>query len=62
VEQWSLSLDSWIVQDGNYPDFESGQHAEFAVEFDFPEPPELTDQLLRVPVWPTALRTRSPVE
>jgi hypothetical protein len=42
VERWSLSLDSWIVQDGNYPDFESGQHAEFAVEFYFPEPPELT--------------------
>ena len=45
MEQWSLSLDSWIIQDGNYPDFESGQHAEFAVEFDFPEPPELTDQV-----------------
>jgi hypothetical protein len=26
---WSLSLDSWIVQDGNYPDFAGGQQAEF---------------------------------
>jgi hypothetical protein len=43
VERWSLSLDSWIVQDGNYPDFESGQHSEFAVEFYFPEPPELIE-------------------
>jgi hypothetical protein len=32
VEWRSLSLDSWIVQDGNYPDFESGQQAQFAVE------------------------------
>jgi hypothetical protein len=45
VEWWSLSVDSWIVQDGNYPDFESGQQAEFAVEFYFPEPAELTDQV-----------------
>jgi hypothetical protein len=45
VERWWLSLDSWIVQDGNYPDFESGQQAEFAVEFCFPEPPELTDHV-----------------
>jgi hypothetical protein len=45
VERWSLSLDAWIVQDGNYPDFESGQRAEFAVEFYFPEPPELTDHV-----------------
>jgi hypothetical protein len=45
VEWWSLSLDSWIVQDGNYPGFESGQQAEFAVELYFPEPPELTGQV-----------------
>jgi hypothetical protein len=38
VERWSLGLDAWIVQDGNYPDLESGQQAEFAVEFYFPEP------------------------
>jgi hypothetical protein len=41
VQRWSLSLDSWIVQDGNYPDFVGGQQAEFAVEFCFLEPPEL---------------------
>ena len=38
---WSLSLDSWIVQDGNYPDFAGGQQAEFAIEFYFPERREL---------------------
>ncbi len=45
MERWSLSLDAWIVQDGNYPDFESGQGAEFAVEFFFAEAPELTDNV-----------------
>ena len=30
---WSLDLAAWIIQDGNYPDFELGQSAEFAVEF-----------------------------
>jgi hypothetical protein len=43
VERWSLGLDAWIVQDGNYPDLESGQQAEFAVEFYFPEPLELIE-------------------
>ncbi len=28
---------AWIIQDGNYPDFEVGQTAEFAVEFWLPE-------------------------
>jgi len=43
VEHWSLSLDAWIVQDGNYPVFESGPQAKFAVEFFFFESPELAD-------------------
>jgi len=43
VERWSISLDAWIVQDGNYPDFERGQQVEFAVEFDFAEAPVLTE-------------------
>ena len=30
---WDLYLSSWIIQDGNYPDFEVGQTPEFAVEF-----------------------------
>ena len=43
VDGWSLSLDSWIVRDGNYPDLAGGQQAEFAIEFYFPEPRELDD-------------------
>jgi hypothetical protein len=38
VRQWPIGLDSWIIQDGNYPDFGVGQQAEFAVEFFLPEP------------------------
>jgi hypothetical protein len=34
---WDIGLNSWIIQDGNYPDFEAGQIAEFAVEFWIPE-------------------------
>jgi len=30
---WAIDLAAWIVQDGNYPDFEQGQTAEFALEF-----------------------------
>jgi hypothetical protein len=28
-----IGLDSWVVQDGNYPDFETGQRTDFALEF-----------------------------
>lgn len=28
-----IGLSSWIIQDGNYPDFTTGQHVEFALEF-----------------------------
>ena len=28
-----VGLQSWIIQDGNYPDFRSGQEATFALEF-----------------------------
>lgn len=31
-----IGLDSWIIQDGNYVDFQRGQEATFAVEF-YPE-------------------------
>jgi hypothetical protein len=31
--KWEIGLSSWIIQDGNYPDFTTGQHAEFALEF-----------------------------
>src|SRR5256885_14133137 len=31
--EWEIGLSSWIIQDGNYPDFTVGQHAEFALEF-----------------------------
>jgi len=33
---WDIGLAAWITQDGNYPDFEVGQTAEFAVEFWLP--------------------------
>jgi len=29
---WEIGLSSWIIQDGNYPDFTVGQQAEFALE------------------------------
>lgn len=32
-QEWEIGLSSWIIQDGNYPDFTVGQHAEFALEF-----------------------------
>ena len=31
--KWEVGLSSWIIQDGNYVDFESAQRAEFALEF-----------------------------
>ncbi|SEE90105.1 hypothetical protein [Ruania alba] len=30
---WWIGLDAWIIQDGNYGDFSSGDRAEFALEF-----------------------------
>jgi len=30
---WMIGIDSWVIQDGNYPDFVTGQRADFAVEF-----------------------------
>lgn len=32
-ELLEIGLDAWIVQDGNYPDFEVGREYSFAVEF-----------------------------
>jgi hypothetical protein len=32
-QEWEIGLSSWIIQDGNYGDFEMGQIAEFALEF-----------------------------
>ena len=31
---WSIGLHSWIIQDGNYPDFMVGDQCRFALEFD----------------------------
>jgi hypothetical protein len=31
--EWDVGLSAWIIQDGNYGDFETGQDAEFALEF-----------------------------
>jgi hypothetical protein len=33
---WDIGLSAWIIQDGNYPDFEVGQTVEFALEFWLP--------------------------
>jgi hypothetical protein len=33
THEWLIGLDSWIIQDGNYPDFVTGQRADFALEF-----------------------------
>jgi hypothetical protein len=33
AHSWLVVLDSWIVQDGNYPDFVTGQRTDFALEF-----------------------------
>src|SRR5687767_2289135 len=30
---WHVGLSSWIIQDGNYGDFQRGQQASFALEF-----------------------------
>ena len=32
-----VDLSSWIIQDGNYPDFERGRPASFALEFHAPQ-------------------------
>jgi hypothetical protein len=32
METWLFGLASWVIQDGNYPDFSRGQLAEFAIE------------------------------
>ncbi len=31
--EWNIAVSPWIIQDGNYPDFASGQDAKFALEF-----------------------------
>ena len=31
--EWKIGLSSWIIQDGNYANFETGQVAEFALDF-----------------------------
>jgi hypothetical protein len=31
--EWTVGLDAWIIQDGNYGEFAVGDHAEFALEF-----------------------------
>jgi hypothetical protein len=39
---WLIHLSGWIIQDGNYPDFSRGQHAEFAVEYWWDDGPRVT--------------------
>jgi hypothetical protein len=34
---WDIGLAAWVIQDGNYPDFDVGQTVEFALEFWLPE-------------------------
>ncbi|MFA6575204.1 MAG: hypothetical protein WCS84_07260, partial [Nocardioides sp.] len=33
MDTWMIGIDSWVIQDGNYPDFVTGQRADFALEF-----------------------------
>lgn len=33
VQQFQIIVDSWVIQDGNYGDFEVGDQTEFAIEF-----------------------------
>jgi hypothetical protein len=33
IREWEIGLHSWIIQDGNYGNFKTGQVAEFALEF-----------------------------
>ena len=33
VSTWTLGLESWIIQDGNYGDFSTGQEVELAAEY-----------------------------
>jgi hypothetical protein len=33
TNSFKIGLSSWIIQDGNYPDFKQGERAAFAIEF-----------------------------
>ena len=33
TDSWLIGIDSWVIQDGNYPDLLTGQRADFALEF-----------------------------
>lgn len=33
TRSWAIGLDSWVIQDGNYPDLVTGQRIDFALEF-----------------------------
>lgn len=35
LDEWWIGLDGWILQDGNYTDFVTGEHRQFAVEFGY---------------------------
>ncbi len=37
LDRFHIGLSSWIIQDGNYPDFEVGRDYEFALEFGLSE-------------------------
>lgn len=51
---FDIGLSAWIIQDGNYEDFEQGQTRSFALEF-YPEKPfQIVDpvpQADRVILW-----------
>lgn len=44
---FDIGLSAWIIQDGNYEDFEQGQTRSFALEF-YPEKPLLLIPLAQV--------------
>src|SRR5512134_2690860 len=43
----TVDLSSWIIQDGNYPDFERGRQTSFALEFHAPQALSVCDDNTR---------------
>jgi hypothetical protein len=44
MQSLQIGLSSWIIQDGNYPDFQAGQEYRFALEF-YAQDPSIDDSL-----------------
>ena len=42
MDRWTIGVEAWVIQDGNYPDFEAGQEAVFGIEL-YPDELERAD-------------------